>query len=433
MKKIAYILLLSAVSLGFHSCVSEEEDLFDKSAAQRLNEVVAQYTDLLESSANGWVMDFYPSDGAMGGYTHTVVFHDGVSTLASETGFSNSSTGESWPAGTEVKSLYQVKAEQECILTFDTYNLLFHFWSEPKGSNSPTGYESDYEFAFKQVSDDVILLKGKMYGNILRLTRLNEEPAAYMEKVLAMAKRMAASPRLRIEVGGTTYACRLGGKNFLSETLVEGGVELPYVFTENGIRLYQPVTVGDVTFQEFVLDDQMNLKAVDGADAVFPAPTKIEVFASGATTWQFDFDFEADEASMCDAMWTLFKEGQEGNNENQNEDFVGMFMGANPAYPANDPNPVCFYWNSSWLGWLTYTVVYDIDMSVVEGTEDQVNIKLLGGGTNYDWYVDYCDPMMQFVGEHSPYKLTIDTDTQVARLVSTTDANAWFEVSLVEQ
>lgn len=431
MKKIAYILLFSALSLGFHSCVNEEDDLFDKSAAQRLNEAVAKYTDLLESSADGWVMDFYPSDGAMGGYTHTVLFHDGTSTLTSEVTFSNSSTGEVWEAGTPVKSLYQVKAEQECILTFDTYNLLFHFWSEPKGSSSPTGYESDYEFAFKEVSDDVILLKGKMYGNILRLTRLTEPADVYMGKVLDMSNRMAASPRLRIEVAGQTYACRLGGKNFVSETLVEGGVEVPYVFTEKGIRLYEPVTVGDITFQEFTLADDMSLRAVD-ADAVFPAPTMLEVFASGATTWQFDFDFAADTSSMCPELWELFKEGAEANLAEQNEDFVGMFLGANPAYPSQDSNPICFYWNSSWLGWLEYTVIYDIDMNVVEGTEDQIAITLLGGGLNYDWYTTYCDPMMEFVADHSPYRLSIDTTANVARLVSAADADAWFEVSLVQ-
>ncbi|MGG6497602.1 UNVERIFIED_CONTAM: DUF4302 domain-containing protein, partial [Bacteroidetes bacterium 56_B9] len=78
-------------------------------------------------------MDYYPSDGSLGGYTLTVVFKNGKSAIASEISYANDS-GESWPAGTEVTSLYQVKAEQEVILTFDSYNPLLHYWSEPTDS-----------------------------------------------------------------------------------------------------------------------------------------------------------------------------------------------------------------------------------------------------------------------------------------------------------
>ena len=119
MKKFIYTFYLLCNLACICSCVNEEADLFDSSAAQRLNQAVTEYTDLLENSENGWIMDYYPSDGSLGGYTLTVVFKNGKSAIASEISYANDS-GESWPAGTEVTSLYQVKAEQEVILTFDS-------------------------------------------------------------------------------------------------------------------------------------------------------------------------------------------------------------------------------------------------------------------------------------------------------------------------
>lgn len=147
MKKFIYTFYLLCNLACICSCVNEEADLFDSSAAQRLNQAVTEYTDLLENSENGWIMDYYPSDGSLGGYTLTVVFKNGKSAIASEISYANDS-GESWPAGTEVTSLYQVKAEQEVILTFDSYNPLLHYWSEPTDSDNPTGFEGDYEFSF---------------------------------------------------------------------------------------------------------------------------------------------------------------------------------------------------------------------------------------------------------------------------------------------
>ena len=42
MKKIYYILFLLLAGFCFNSCVSEEEDLFDKSAAERMNEALTK-------------------------------------------------------------------------------------------------------------------------------------------------------------------------------------------------------------------------------------------------------------------------------------------------------------------------------------------------------------------------------------------------------
>ena len=56
MKKIYYILFLLLAGFCFNSCVSEEEDLFDKSAAERMNEALTKYKAILQDDPQGWVM-----------------------------------------------------------------------------------------------------------------------------------------------------------------------------------------------------------------------------------------------------------------------------------------------------------------------------------------------------------------------------------------
>ena len=138
MKKIySFIIMALMLCVGFASCSHEEDDLFGESAAQRLNKSVDKYQKLLTSSENGWVMEFLPSDGSYGGFIYTAKFGDEDVSMASD--LSLSSDTEKWPAGTVLSSKYSVKAEQGVILTFDTYNLLFHFFSEPQGSSDVDG------------------------------------------------------------------------------------------------------------------------------------------------------------------------------------------------------------------------------------------------------------------------------------------------------
>ncbi len=86
MKKFIYTFYLLCNLACICSCVNEEADLFDSSAAQRLNQAVTEYTDLLENSENGWILDYYPSELTVPwvAIPLTVVFKNGKSAIASE-------------------------------------------------------------------------------------------------------------------------------------------------------------------------------------------------------------------------------------------------------------------------------------------------------------------------------------------------------------
>ena len=64
MRKIYSIWFLLAL-LAFAACSPEEDDLFDKSAAERIDEAIKQDLSVLRGAKNGWVMEYYPSPTKM--------------------------------------------------------------------------------------------------------------------------------------------------------------------------------------------------------------------------------------------------------------------------------------------------------------------------------------------------------------------------------
>ncbi|MBQ7420056.1 MAG: DUF4302 domain-containing protein [Prevotella sp.] len=275
--KIFKYLLLAGVAMIVASCVKDEEDLFSESAAQRINTAVEDYTKLLESSEKGWVMNFYPAhDGEMGGVVYTARFSDGTVALRCQ----------ETPGEDEVKSLYQVKGEQEILLTFDTYTEIFHQYSEPINSTYPTGYESDYEFTFKGVSadQDTIFLKGKRYSQPLELIRLHdEEPADYISQIATMYNQIAMLPHPIAVINDTeTIDISLADGVFYFAEYVDAPTDwdaenkdfvehyIPFITTLKGLKMQEPVTIAGETFQECVYNSEDRSLTAVGANVVFP-------------------------------------------------------------------------------------------------------------------------------------------------------------------
>ena len=151
----------------------------------------------------------------------------------------------------------------------------------------------------------------------MMLTRLKEPAGTYIKKVLDMSARLSSSPRLRLEVNGNTHACLLNAKQFTyypGQDNVTQRFNKPYLFTDKGIRLYEPVSIDGITFQEFILEENMQLKAVD-SNVSFPRPTQMEVFCAGTMKWSFNFDFSNGKAEMSDDLWTLLQDINEKDGD----------------------------------------------------------------------------------------------------------------------
>ena len=97
MKKIARLALLS-LTLLFSSCLFDEEDVFDKSASERIEAAKIEAKTVLEGAPNGWHVRYFPSPTQeFGGYNVFFKFSEGNVTIASETE-TDPATAREWRA-----------------------------------------------------------------------------------------------------------------------------------------------------------------------------------------------------------------------------------------------------------------------------------------------------------------------------------------------
>jgi len=183
MKKIYSVVFLLATVLSWSSCTHEEDDIFDHSAAERLNQVSAIYTQRLCDSPGGWVMEYYPytnnEDLVTGvGYLMMHRFHtnNAVYSLMKNKATSLAVMSDS--------SAWEVITDMGPVLTFNTYNNCLGRFSDPYDDTvltpdkyddeSGKGLQGDYEFVMVDVPEggDHIMLKGKKRGIYQRLTRV---------------------------------------------------------------------------------------------------------------------------------------------------------------------------------------------------------------------------------------------------------------------
>ncbi len=184
MKKKLYILpLLAAAALNFSSCSNEDESIFDQSAAERLEAGRKSFSDALCAEGGIWVMEYF-SNVEEPGYIFVCEFEpDGSVTI---------STDHDWIGGQfkSEKSLWAVISDNGNVLTFNSYNTLFHVFSTPEnivGPGAPTndrnedineqgyGHNGDYEFMLMENDGQTIRMLGKKRSLNIYLHRLPQD------------------------------------------------------------------------------------------------------------------------------------------------------------------------------------------------------------------------------------------------------------------
>ena len=81
---IPFIALLIGVSI-LPSCLKEEDDIFNKSGAERLNDAQKYYEEILTSASNGWLLEYIAGDTdatRRGAFNYLLKFEDGEVTAA---------------------------------------------------------------------------------------------------------------------------------------------------------------------------------------------------------------------------------------------------------------------------------------------------------------------------------------------------------------
>ncbi|AFD08077.1 DUF4302 domain-containing protein [Solitalea canadensis] len=240
MKKLA---LLSIAALFAISACKKDDHIFDKSPDERVNESLKGYKQKLTESAHGWKAFLFPKEG--GGYTFMMKFNaEGNVSMTMD--FSDASLYN------PEESTYRLRALEAPALVFDTYSPYIHLLSNPDNFESPSAYETDFEFIFKESKGDTIKLIGVHYKNELLLVKANQEDDNKLKKTHEVFGNMNGITTYfkDLDVDGQkyqiTYSTTLPRNinfSYIENSQVKT-FSTGYYFNENGLQLVEPFNTG---------------------------------------------------------------------------------------------------------------------------------------------------------------------------------------------
>lgn len=175
--KAKYLLLIGLFAATMVACSRDEESLFEDSAAIRAQKAVDNALDVLTSN-EAWEMAYFPNlESDAKGYNMVLKFNKNGN--VSVTAKNSTTTGNK--IETDTASTWAVKSDYGPILTFDTYNDVFHAWADP--GTDGAGLLGDYEFLILKATPELVLLKGKKHSaySVLRPMK-NPDVTAYFAK-----------------------------------------------------------------------------------------------------------------------------------------------------------------------------------------------------------------------------------------------------------
>ena len=324
MNKSIYLAAFAALALT--ACSNDQDEIFDQSAADRLEQYKKDYAEALTDEGGLWSMEYFSNDEEEG-YVFVMKFNDNGSV--------DVSANHKWIGGTfkQETSLWRMIADNGPVLSFNSYNTLFHIFSDPAnitGPDAPTGeegdidetgfgHEGDYEFQVMGISDDgkTMRLLGKKWMHNIYLHRL--DPSTDVEKYLSDVKASTdyftpyvdyfnlvdANGEPFIVTGLNTGIVSVYPKNgdFVSQTRT-GNI----IFTTEGIRFMSPLEVpradeseDPLVIETFKYQPDGSLLSDEGVKIVGPYATDMFLRESFDFTWIVDLDKATGEfAQMID-------------------------------------------------------------------------------------------------------------------------------------
>lgn len=309
MKKSIYLAALAALALT--ACSNETDEIFDQSAAERLEQYKKDYAKVLTDDGGLWTMEYF-SNPDEPGYVFVMKFD--------KNGSVNISANHVW-IDSEFKqeiSLWKMIADNGPVLSFNSYNPLFHIFSDPaniddnnsnapKGEDGPineTGYghEGDYEFQVMEVIDEGntvrLLGKKRMYDIFLHRLDSTTNIQNYLSKVSEIPSRFSKkfSDLTLKDVDGNLYRVTNLQSGIPSIYPLDGDpvsqtVSANGIFTLDGFRFMKPLEVKRADDSSFDISSLFFTEegAMQGENvADLRAPSALENVIRTDLTWTID-------------------------------------------------------------------------------------------------------------------------------------------------
>jgi hypothetical protein len=260
MKKILiYICLLTGLVSG---CKKDSDPILED-PDKRLSAELAKDQALLLSATDGWLATIYPKGGK--GFSFYFKFNaEGKVAMLSDF---NSTT-----ALTPAESTYRLKALQRPTLIFDGYNYI-HMPSDPDATvsggsaSTATGLQSDFEFAFTEVSGDSLKFEGTFNKNPMTAVKLSNTEGQSIAK--GALKTMIDANALYLTTNRNPYllfddgvkgaiaidpALKTIKLSYLDSKDVPQVQTVKYAVGLNKLILSGYITYGKVAFKEMIWD-----------------------------------------------------------------------------------------------------------------------------------------------------------------------------------
>lgn len=235
------IILLLTLGLAFSACSRDEENLFDKSAAERTVEALENAQKCLVEAPNGWEF-LYFCNPTTRGYNILVKFDEHGQVTASAKAYIQKESIKTDSVVVDANSTWEVVSDYGPILTFNTYNDVLHLWADPQADGD--GFLGDYEFLILEATPERIVLKGKKHSGYSVLRRLpkDQDWTEYFTDIENMQKKLFSNSNLLLaEIGGEKYTITDGASGIFTfankgeAPNEEDPIILPFATTQKGI------------------------------------------------------------------------------------------------------------------------------------------------------------------------------------------------------
>lgn len=431
MKKIFFYIMFAVAGLSLQSCLHDDDEIFDKSAAERINEAVANVKEVLTSSQEGWVMHYYVGqEYAYGGLNLAMKFTDGKVQMYNETAQNSDGSYKS------VVSTYKITRDQGPVLAFDTYNDLLHVYGDPAG-NGPTdvdGWEADYEFVVMNISEDqnTITLKGKKFNNTIVLERLNRPVAEYFDAATKMAESLTNAGIIAYTVGDKKAKFYPGSSEYSVKYVDDKGevasLTVPYTSTDKGLLFNEPIELFGDTLKGINAKDTATVNDVLTANTIVASNDESKTFSLSKDlndifqkgNWYLALSNMGEVAGP--GLQSFIDGCKESEGEVVNTCYIGTYSG----------NYGFYFLSGQFKGMATFAV----DASISE--PDVITFDFNGydstfGFSNGQYYATYCNFGDAYTPFLSTFKLSADDVNNPTVMTLTDQNNAKNVIKLVKE
>ena len=245
--RIINLLFISVILSVLGSCTPEVDSVFDDSSANRITKALQVDKEILQGAKNGWLMKYYPaSDQRYGGYNMLVKFGtDGNAVIACD----------KFDASKTSTSNYSLVQSAGPVLTFNEYNEIIHYFSDPVNSDGigkkGDGMLGDFEFTLREVSNQKIVMYGKKTNSRIEMTPISPDTnwTNYLKSIQVAEYNMGFGMYSYVAGNITakvTMSYRSMTMNYADEKGNNISTNIPYLVTPTGYELYDTLSIGNV-------------------------------------------------------------------------------------------------------------------------------------------------------------------------------------------